>query len=212
MALTLDDLRTDPLQACTDYGLLCDKDEIFRRDQGGQCGIHLSRAPKFPTTSSEVYRLEPAPGNRDWFFPYSRQVGFCIVPIGQPEGTIAFTGGMNGCTLAVYRHENSFHFYHDTNGMFLANRNPPGERVCYVPVHAYQGPLKTGERLAREGSNLQQKAYFRHNLICVRSGNEWKVIVTGILNYSSLITGLDLGYEMFKPWFNTCLLTTFRDR
>ena len=144
----------------------------------------------------------------DWFFPYRHKVGMCIVPVGQPEGTLVLTGGMNGCTLTVYQHSGNFYFYHDNNGLYLRDMNPgpPGELVCNVPYRSYGGPLDIGQKQATDlTKSMKMPVNFQHTLITVRSGARWKVYVTGVHSYG--ITGK---HSKFTPGI-TSLITSFAD-
>ena len=96
MSLSLLQLRTKPKESCDKYGLIV-KNTLFSEDSGGACVLKLKKLHR------NVYEIEPIKGNGDWFFPYRPEVGFCIVPVGQPNGTIGLTGRMNGCGLDVYK-------------------------------------------------------------------------------------------------------------
>lgn len=56
--------------------------------------------------------------NKMHFFPYfsgTTLPGFCIVPVACNFGTLVSTGGMNGCTLHIYRTTRHYIFIHDNN-------------------------------------------------------------------------------------------------
>jgi hypothetical protein len=92
--------------------------------------------------NSQVYQIVVKPGGKDWYFPYMNAtpggVGECTVPIGQPDGTLALTGSMNGCALQVNRTENDFVFYHDSNGTSLAALQAGGPAGSVVAKHSGQ--------------------------------------------------------------------------
>ncbi|MCD4727333.1 MAG: hypothetical protein K8R46_06715 [Pirellulales bacterium] len=200
MAFKIADLRKTPKETCDKYGFLV-KNSLFKGDDGGACIIKSTKLYK------NVYQLEPTKGAGDWFFPYRQKVGSCVVPVGEPEGTIALTGGMNGCSLHVYKHGGSFYFYHDTNGAFLANMNPAGDRVCHVPYRSYAGPLEIGSNMAKELCKTNKYyVYFQHTLVCVKIDGRWKVFVTGIHSYG--VTGK---HSTFAPTL-TSLITSFPDQ
>lgn len=200
MSLNLSKLRTDPKTVCDKYGFIV-KNTLFKEDSGGACKLKLRKL------HGNVYELEPLEGNGDWFFPYRPEVGYCSVPVGQPEGTIGLTGGMNGCALEVYKNNGNFDFYHDTNGCHLhKNNDPPGERVCHVPYRTYAGALSIGQNQAADLSQKHKTSvYFQHTLICVRNGGRWKVYVTGVHSY-----GVSGKHSTFRPTIS-CLLTSFAD-
>lgn len=200
MALTLLDLRSNPKSTCDQYGFIV-KNTLFKEDTGGQCKLNLRKL------HDNVYELEPIAGSGDWFFPYRPEVGFCKVPVGQPEGTIGLTGGMNGCSLDVYKHDGFFTFYHDTNGCHLHKTStPPGEHVCHVPYKTYAGPLSIGQNQAQDLTHSSGHfVYFQHTLVTVRSEGRWKVYVTGVHTY-----GNSGKFSTFRPTI-TCLLTSFAD-
>ena len=123
MPPTIPQLRTDPKTICDEYGFIV-KSPVVSSDDGGPCKLNLTKL------DGNVYQLEPiygeGSGYTDWFFPYRHAVGTCRVPIPQPEGTIALTGEMNGCTLEVYKNGGiSFYFYHDNNGCHLHKSDAP---------------------------------------------------------------------------------------
>lgn len=200
MALSLLDLRTKPKAVCDEYGFIV-KNTLFREDSGGQCKLKLKKL------SGKVYQLEPLEGQGDWFFPYRPEVGYCRVPVGQPEGTIGLTGGMNGCALDVYKEGGFFTFFHDTNGCHLHKRgSPAGEHVCHVPYKSYAGPLNIGQQQAAALSKEHKTpVYFQHTLICVREDGRWKVYVTGVHSF-----GVSGKHTTFRPTV-TCLITSFED-
>lgn len=212
MRLTLSMLRESPKSICDEYGFIV-QNNLFKSDEGYECELALSYLEK------NVYQLEPLEpkeGTRDWFFPYRPKVGYCQVPIGQPEGTICLTGGMNGCTLEVYKQEESFIFYHDTNGCNLHKSGSllPGERVCHVPYKSYAGPLEIGRKQAEELTAQSKgviKVYFEHTLICVKVSDHWNVYVTGVHTHATTTSGkVSKQYSTFCPTI-TSLLTSFRD-
>ncbi len=64
--------------------------------------------------------------NKMYFFPYfsgTTPPEFCIVPVACDFGTLVSTGGMNGCTLHIYRTNEHYIFIHDNNHQSVDSDN-----------------------------------------------------------------------------------------
>ena len=204
--MSLSELRTSPDATITKCGFIV-KNSLFKIDQGGICAIKDTLIDK----KNEVYQLESTSGGGDFFYPYRPKVGYCSVPIGvSHNGSIVLTGGMNGCSLEVYKNGRNFDFYHDTNGENLASYNPAGTRVCFVPYKSYAGPLLVGEKKAAELTNSKQKVYFQHTLITVRLNSKWQVFISGVLSFYDSKSGKVTSYQKFVPTVSN-LITSFDD-
>ncbi len=204
--MSLSKLRRDPDRTITKCGFIVKNELYTSTDQGGGCVLRATVVDK----KNKVYQIEPTPGNGDFFFPYRPEVGYCSVPIGQPDEAIVLTGGMNGCALEVYKNGANFDFYHDTNGRYLASRNPLGTRVCYVPLSSYAGALDLGRQKAKKLTNASQTVYFQHTLISVHFGGKWQVFVSGVLSIYDAQNGKITGYQKFEPTVSN-LLASFTD-
>lgn len=210
-------LRTDPGSACgTSSFIVRSTLSLPNPTVGGPCTVSCSKLDE------EVYELNVSAGTGDFFFPYvfatDGGVGSCVVPIGQPDGTLALTGSMNGCALQVNRHGGNFYFYHDTNGQFIAQMAvpPPGHVMCRVENRSYAGPLNIGERVAVDVNRDvagQRQAYFQHGIICVRTDGKWRVYVTGVHTFTKIATSgkiLSTQLVKFVPTLTPCI-TSFDD-
>ena len=210
-------LRKDPGSACaTSSFIVNSKLSLHNPAVGGPCTVSCEKL------DDEVYQLNASTGTGDFFFPYvfatSGGVGSCVVPIGQPDGTLALTGSMNGCALQVNKHGTNFYFYHDTNGQYIAQMAmpPPGQVVCRVENKSYAGPLNIGESIAIDVNRdvaSRKQAYFQHGIICVRTGGKWGVYVTGVHTFTKISTGgkiLSSQMVKFVPTVNP-LIISFED-
>lgn len=196
-------LRKNPSDACRKYSF---KVQLPQDPQtvGGRCTVRCEPLGK------EVYKLivTSVENGGDWYFPYVNTgggVGECAVPIGQTPGTLALTGGMNGCALQVNRDAQNFYFYHDLNGTTLAQRSlaPPGERVCRVDSSRY--PWATGQSEAqaiRTKSNGGKSPYFEFSMISVKTHLEWQVYLTGVMCWVDSATGRNPQYARLAPDFS----------
>ncbi len=143
-------LRVEPETAITKYGFIVDTEVYDHTWSGGPCKLECTMG------SDSVYRLTAKSGVGDWFFPYCSmsmggEVGTCMVPFNQPDGTIVTTGGMNGCSLQVNKFKGAFFFYHDLNGNSL--KDAPGEVVCRIDYVDYAGTSGTGMQLAKNNTH-----------------------------------------------------------
>jgi hypothetical protein len=204
--MSLSKLRTNPDVTITECGFIVDNKLYTSNDQGGVCVLKGTLIDK----TNKIFQLEPTSGMGDFFYPYRQQVGSCSVPIGRSDGAIVLTGGMNGCSLAVYKNGGNFDFYHDTNDTYLASRNPAGTKVCFVPNSSYAGPLEVGRKKATDLTNEKQKVYFQHTLITVHLADKWQVFVSGVLSFYDT-KGKIFKYEKFVPTVSN-LITSFEDR
>jgi hypothetical protein len=137
-----------------------------------------------------LYRLTATQGSGDWYFPYFTDgdgVGDCKVPLVQVNGTIATTGGMNGCSLQVNKNGGDYDFYHDRNGNAMAatGKDYPGTQVCRVNWKGYAGPLNIGKNLAdsyrKSTEEVRVSANDVNYCICVRHKGRWKVYYSAIM-------------------------------
>ncbi len=129
--------------------------------------------------SSGVNILKIYPGGDDFYFPYNAHTsdggygydGIGSVNIQEPvrSGTIAITGGMNGCALDVYFKNAQYLFVHDNNGRYANNIINPGVRVCRIEAEAYWG----GFDPARRYNNAP--VYSICQFICIYANNYWHV-------------------------------------
>lgn len=205
----LDVLRNDPETACRTYAFAVDGGSMNANPLGGACTVSCEKI------NDQVYRLTVKSGGSDFFFPYMNAstggVGECTVPIGQPDGTLALTGSMNGCALQVNRTGTNFVFYHDSNGNSLAARgNVPGTQVCRVDYKSYAGPLLIGEKKAADLTTDKVKTYFQHCILSVHNGGKWKVYVTGIHTLTPVNNPSKPQLVPFTPQIVPCM-TSFAD-
>lgn len=204
--MSLSELRKNPDATITECGFVVENKLYTSNDQGGVCVLKDTLIDR----KNNVFLLEPTSGTGDYFYPYRQQVGYCSVPIGISDGAIVLTGGMNGCSLAVYKNGGKFEFYHDTNGVNLAGRNPSGNQVCFIPYSSYAGLLEIGKKKAVEFTNKKQKVYFQHTLITVHLAGKWQVFVSGVLSFNDSKSGNIIKYEKFVPTVRN-LITSFED-
>jgi len=202
-------LRTNPDATLLNHGFLVESSVYTTVTIGGGC------TPVCSHLSGQVYKLAVGKGAGDWFYPYINAtqggVGVCIVPVGQAEGTLALTGGMNGCALQVNKSGNDFYFYHDSNGESLKGKLTPGDVVCRVAYRDYAGPLEIGLNSAAKHTNASTKTYYSHSIICVRLGGKWKVYVSGVLTgYTDGFFGMSRSYSTFRPTVSP-LIASFDD-
>ena len=202
----LDSLRSDPETTCRSYSFNVDGGTMVSNPMGGGCSVSSNKV------NDQVYELRVKSGGKDFFFPYMNAgtggVGECIVPVGQPDGTLALTGSMNGCAFQANRTNAGFVFYHDSDGKSLAKRgNVPGQQVCRVEYSTYAGPLLIGERkmidINNDGSGSQ--AYFQHCVLVVHHEGKWKVFVTGLHSITSLDNPKKKKLVPFTPHIVACM-------
>jgi hypothetical protein len=206
------ELRTNPNKAISKYGFMVKSPED-KGPEGGPCAIRSTLID----TKNNIYKLEIINGDRDYYYPYQngtgadQGVGHCSVPIGACQnGTIVLTGGMNGCSLEVYKNGENFDFYHNLNDKYLDRRNPQGTRVCHVPFKSYAGILSLGEILCAEIKTTKIQATYEHTIITVLVDDKWHVLGSAIIHTFDRIKGVKLSYEKFFP--TPCnLLTSFED-
>lgn len=216
-------LRADPDTAMSKYRFIVSTEIYTAGTIGGRCLLRCE------PVNGDVYRLTAKQGHGDWFYPYINGpdggVGVCVVPIGQPEGTLVVTGGMNGCALQVNRSGNNFYFYHDLNGRSLQGKLTPGEVVCRVEYKDYAGPLDLASKMAAAAGGrgysfwgaTYTSAMHENYLITVRRGGRWKVYISAVLRISNTTIGwLDKQSSTtasFKPVspLVTPLITSFED-
>ena len=123
-------LREDPEEAF--FNASCDFDEssvrsTVREIYGGIVNMELQPVGPRAEENTFVFRLSQSGEATDsvtpiYYFPTigasDGGVGTCVVPADAPVGTIAVTGGMNGCSFWAIRSKDnhSFLFAHDYNG------------------------------------------------------------------------------------------------
>lgn len=219
-------MRAEPSIAFEKFGFFVGSDVYTHTTLGGPCAIACDPA------NGAVYKLTAKQGHGDYFFPYvhvtSGGVGVCIVPAGQPNGTMVMTGGMNGCALQVNRSGTDFYFYHDANGQSMVGKLTPGEVVCRVEYKSYAGPMNIGENLSidyNRSSQTSPKGWLtghsgmvhEYFLITVRSGGKWCVYCSALLRTTtrktSFWTGEEYNENSFKPFMPTAfrLIASFED-
>ena len=216
-------LRADPDAALAKFGFVVSSDVFLTGTGGGPCLLQCE------PLSGSVFRLTAKAGVGDFYFPYvngNPGVGDCVVPGGQPDGCIATTGGMNGCSLQVNQLGTNFHFYHDNNGDGIARlpSPPPGGVVARVDYKDYSGPLDLGRRLAEASFSHTKKvmmsAQYQYFCLSVHAGGRWKVYYSSILEkgtskmkisfFGNTSWKKSVEYCSFKPTL-TPLLTSFAD-
>lgn len=166
-------LTTDPDTAFTTYG--------FIPGDGGQksgpCGIKITKL------FDKIYKIEPDfAGRGHYFFAYGRykQAESVDVPVGQADGTVAFTAPMNGCSLQVNRVGGIFRFYHDPMSNSMTGKEP-GDIVCRVGPKDYD----RFERGAQQIESMRTSKYggtYGLAIVSIHHGGKWKV-------YSSPVAG-----------------------
>jgi len=165
----------------------------------------------------------------DYYFPYTfgTDGGFGSVAIPYDEvqnGTIAITGGMNGCALEV-RADNErrqYVFYHDTNGNnHNAIERIGGELICRIDADAYYG-----REVIDEADRLHNRyPYYPINwvvlFICVYHKSYWMVVASGVYHYGNDVQGVFIPTDHTEPVprqksfygiFNNDQFRTFRFR
>lgn len=78
-------------------------------------------------------------GSSIYYFPYIQQnAGNVSIPdFNIPEGTIAATGGMNGCALEVRYYNKAYYFYHDANGVNMPPMRDGEVQLCRITSPDY---------------------------------------------------------------------------
>jgi hypothetical protein len=216
-------LRTDPAAATTKYGFRVESSVYTAGTLGGPCALICSEV------GGNIYQLRAQQGSGDFFFPYvgpdKGGVGVCIVPMGQRDGVMVVTGGMNGCALQVNWSDNSFYFYHDTDGKNLRNKLTPGEVICSVNYDQYAGADKLGEKKVEESRKDKggyfgyYSLYYEYYLITVRRKGMWQVYASALMRTTARkrefgILGefkTETKYNSFKPKQVT-LVSQFPDK
>jgi hypothetical protein len=210
-------LRTDPESALGKYGFLVDNEVYTAGTIGGACSLGCT------PLGGNIYRLTAKAGAGDFFYPYiytsGGGVGECAVPVGQADGTIVVTGGMNGCSLQVNRHGGVFNFYHDNNGNSLTGKVIPGNIVARVDYKDYAGALELGSKLAAQMSHgaASSQTAFETYCITVRHGGRWRIYVSALLRTVEFRPASffvsekrTTSYQAFKPTIVPCM-TSFED-
>lgn len=166
-------MASDPQTAFTTYGFL-------PGDGGGVSGPCSIRIAKF---CNRIYTLEPDfKGRGSWFFAYGRykQPEYVEIPFGQPDGTIAFTAPMNGCSLQVNKIARAFRFYHDPLSTSMSGKEE-GEIVCRVGPRDYDR-LERGSQQIAELRKSDFGGTYGIAIVTIHHEGKWKV-------YSSPVAG-----------------------
>ena len=210
-------LRADPDTAMAKYGFVVGSAVYTTGTLGGACLLSCE------SVGANISKLTAKQGQGDWFFPYVNTaeggVGVCIVPAGQPDGTLVVTGGMNGCSLQVNKSGNDFYFYHDNNGNSMKGKLTPGEIVCRVNYKDYAGPLDIGQKLVDQYLTERVGAGYEYYCITVHHGGRWKVYVSSLIRITTVSTptvfhpkvSSTVEYKAFTPTI-TPLMTSFDDQ
>lgn len=181
MANALKLLRSDPERAFKSYVFM-----TGNAAQGGSCAIGCAKV------IDNVVKLTPDfGGGGDYFFRYgllAQAPGTVTVPVGQPDGTIVFTGGMNGCALQVQRTGAGFVFYHDVNCQQLTGP-VAGNTVCRVEPKDYDRFDRGGTVSIEVNHGRKNSGYFQFAMITVHHAGKWKVFANCIITETDNTTG-----------------------
>lgn len=181
MSAALKLLQSDPEKAFKSYVFMTDN-----AAQSGSCSIGCE------DVMGNVVKLTPNfSGGGHYFFLYgmlAQAPGTVSVPVGQPDGTIVFTGGMNGCALQVQRTGAGFQFYHDVNCAQMTGA-VPGTTVCRVAPSDYDRFNRGGSVSIEVNHGKKNWGYFQFAMITVRHGGKWKVFTNCIITETNSRTG-----------------------
>ncbi len=182
-------LRVDPLEAMKRYRFVVETDVYKIGSLGGSCTVSCSHI------NDNIYRLQvTAIGGSDFYYPYittGDSVGRCYVPVGQEDGTLVLTGGMNGCAAQVKRQtDRNFAFYHDKNSVSIAKLPDalPGTTVCDISFADYAGP-SGGVYQMTVTSQLSNKMFvtlYEHYVIAVKDAGKWHMMNSAVLRSQGL--------------------------
>jgi hypothetical protein len=165
--MKLEELRNGPRAILEKEDLYANYDNI-----PGPLGGNVSISASVIKT---VNMLKISPGGADYYYPYIF-LGAGVVNVQMPvtNGTIALTGGMNGCALDVRLKDGYYSFYHDNNGNYMTAVKDPGIQVCRIEVDAYWGGYEIKTYNGAPTTPIVQ-------FVCVYSKNYWHVGASGIL-------------------------------
>ena len=130
-------LREDPEEAFFNASFDFDESSVrstVREIYGGIVNMELQPVGPRAEENTFVFRLSQSGEVTDsvtpiYYFPTigasDGGVGTCVVPAEAPVGTIAVSGGMNGCSFWAIRSKDnhSFLFAHDYNGSYLGSED-----------------------------------------------------------------------------------------
>ncbi|MGE4480752.1 hypothetical protein [Acidocella sp.] len=210
-------LRVNPQSTMERYRFVVEPEVYTIGKTGGPCTVTCTQL------NDNIYRLGvTATSGGDWYYPYitfGDSVGICDVPVGQPDGTIVLTGGMNGCSTVVTRRENNmFRFHHDKNSCSIAKlpaESMKGDIVCRIgfadyagePTGAYQLQLTTQLSHPRKFVTL-----YEHYIIAVKHEGKWLMMNSAVLRSQGMdpqnSKTIFMGYD---PPDASQLITSFDD-
>jgi hypothetical protein len=182
-------LRSDPGETTKKYRFVVESDVYRSGATGGPCTIACDHL------NDNIYRLRVTGiTGGDFYYPYvtsGDSVGRCRVPVGQADGTMVLTGGMNGCAIQVNRLDsNEFEFCHDKNSCSIGKLGAalPGRSVCSIGVSDYMGDTGGAFQMQETGklSNSVFVTLFEHYIIAVRNGGRWHMVNNSILRSQAL--------------------------
>jgi hypothetical protein len=203
-------LRANPLAAFEKYGFVVQSETYLQGDSGGPCIIECSNH------NDNIYLLRAKDrAGGDWYYPYitsGTSVGRCRVPVGQPDGTLVVTGGMNGCATQVNRVDGGFfEFHHDKNSCSIAKLPHllPGRVVCHIGYEDYAGPNeRLQQNIVADAASRGVMTAHEHYVIAVKAKGRWHMFNSSILR--NMTGGKKLSFQTYRPTI-TPLITTFDD-
>ena len=158
-------LRLSPRQAVASKMFYVDTQGMNNTQIG--CSVRIK-----PEIQRGITVLKITPGGNDYYFPYVQGVGEVSVGATNniPEGTIAVTGGMNGCALEATVKNNQFVFYHDQNGRCMNGVRNAGRTVCRITEASYWP----------QNIQMMQHQYPIIQFISVYRNSFWHVVCFGL--------------------------------
>lgn len=175
----LDELRRNPEAAIMANDFFVDVRGFKTTKSQDRCEIGGACTIKAEKAKNGVTRLNISNGGSDYFFPWvNRGIGECELPLNAPEGTIAVTGGMNGCAFHATRDGAKLRFYHDADNRYLGTlKQAEGDQICRVEPSLYM-KIPYGETLMTQ---MGGGCAYLYQMLVVRHAGKWKVVYSGII-------------------------------
>lgn len=154
--------------------------------EGGRCKIN----EEFVKPGMYHLKAEASAAGTDYFFPWLRTaVGYVKVPLATPDGTVVLTGGVNGCSIVVSKHQNDYYFYHDGDSKFLRPEMVQGNEVARVGPNDYD-PMNQGMNqfsaalgaASRAGVKPVGDVSYGHFVFAVKASGQFGLYSTGVMS------------------------------
>ena len=183
----LDLLRKDPNKAFAKCAFKIDN-SLVKDNAACRCRAEISKLDGAKHENMFKVTLHTDDKGTDYYYPYVtglNGIGSCIVPKNAPEGTLVFTGGMNGCSLQVNDVGNNFMFMHCNNG---CEGRACGRQIARVDYEHYVGlkglglasmayTLGLDADINGQTSKTDKliKCLYEYHLVAIKSSSNWAI-------------------------------------